>query len=178
LLARHLDGLFSEYIGCDLTPYNGFPVAAWARWVKVDLNASRYPLEGEQAQLVIALETIEHVENPRGMVREMVRLLRPGGLLVLSTPNQLSLLSKLSLCFKNQFNAFQEAPGLYPAHITALLEADLVRILWESGLSDIEINYTDQGRFPFTPWHWPNWLGLKGRPFSDNVIASGLKKSQ
>ena len=34
--------------------------------------------------------TIEHLENPRAFCRELVRVLKPGGWLVLSTPNQLS----------------------------------------------------------------------------------------
>ena len=45
----------------------------------------------------------------------------------MTTPNQLSLLSKMTLLFRGQFNAFQEGPGLYPAHRTALLEIDLLR---------------------------------------------------
>ena len=67
------------------------------------------------ADAVVAVETIEHVENPRAFVRELTRLARPGGLVVVTTPNQLSLLSLLTLVTKGQFNAFEEAPGLYPA---------------------------------------------------------------
>jgi hypothetical protein len=93
---------------------------------------------------------------------------------VVTTPNQLSLLSKLTLVLKNQFNAFQEAPGLYPAHLTALLEVDLLRIARECGLADPTIRHTDSGRIPFTPWHWPR--GFRGRAFSDNVLLAALKQ--
>ncbi len=51
--------------------------------------------------------------------------------MIVTTPNQLSLLSKLTLVLKNEFNAFQA--GSYPAHLTALLEADLRRIGVECG---------------------------------------------
>jgi hypothetical protein len=85
------------------------------------------------------------------------------------------LLSKLTLILKNQFNAFQEAPGLYPAHITALLEIDLIRIFTECSLTDIKIDYTNSGRMPFTPWHWPKNLGFSGRAFSDNILCVGKK---
>jgi hypothetical protein len=94
---------------------------------------------------------------------------------IVTTPNQLSLLSKLTLVLKNQFNAFQEAPGLYPAHITALLEIDLIRIFTECGLTNIKTDFTNQGRLPFTPWHWPTRCGFQGRAFSDNVLCLGLK---
>lgn len=74
---------------------------------------------------------IEHLENPRAFIRVLVRLTKPGGWVFVTTPNQLSLLSQMTLMLKNQFNAFQEAPSLYPAHITALLEIDLIRITTE-----------------------------------------------
>jgi SAM-dependent methyltransferase len=40
--------------------------------------------------LVVSCETIEHVRNPRRAVCELARVLRPGGTLLLSTPNYLS----------------------------------------------------------------------------------------
>ncbi len=41
--------------------------------------------------VVISCETIEHVSDPRCAVRELARVLRPSGSLLLSTPNYLSL---------------------------------------------------------------------------------------
>ena len=108
-------------------------------------------------------------------MRELVRLTKPGDWVIVTTANQLSLLSKLTLVLKNQFNAFQEAPGLYPAHIIALLEIDLIRIAKERGLTDIKTDYSNQGRIPFTAWHWFKNLGFRGRTFSDNVLCIGLK---
>ena len=128
------------------------------------------------AEVVCSIETIEHLENPRNFMRELVRITAPGGTIVVTTPNQLSLLSKLTLVFKNQFNAFQETPGCYPAHITALLEIDLRRIAAECQLTDIQIHYTDAGRIPGIDRNWPHFLGCKGRLFSDNVILSAIKK--
>jgi len=40
---------------------------------------------------IMCLECIEHLENPYHLMREMARLLKPGGMLVLSTPNVLSV---------------------------------------------------------------------------------------
>ncbi|MGQ0507669.1 MAG: class I SAM-dependent methyltransferase [Myxococcaceae bacterium] len=155
-----------RYLGCDLVRYPGFP--SEQRFVEADLNQTPYPLKIASADAVVSVETIEHLENPRAFLRELTRLAAPGGTVLVTTPNQLSLLSKLSLVLKNQFNAFQEAPGLYPAHITALLEEDLVRIATECGLEEIEIHYSNRGRFPGTARHWP--APLKGRAFSDNLL--------
>jgi len=167
----HLRGHFDRYVGVDVVPYEGFPDDG--TFCKVDLDAGRAELDDGVGDVVAAVETIEHVENPRAFVRELVRLTRPGGLVVVTTPNQLSLLSKLGLVLKNQFPAFQERPGLYPAHITALLAGDLVRIARECGLVDPAIRYTGSGRVPGTPWRWPGAPG--GRAFSDNVLMEARR---
>jgi SAM-dependent methyltransferase len=162
---------FDRYVGADVVRYEGFPEGG--TFHEVDLETGRVPLPDGSADVVAAVETIEHVENPRAFVRELTRLARPGGLVVVTTPNQLSLLSKLTLVLRNQFNAFQEAPGLYPAHLTALLEIDLIRIARESGLADPATRYTDSGRVPFTPWRWPG--GFRGRAFSDNILLEARR---
>jgi 2-polyprenyl-3-methyl-5-hydroxy-6-metoxy-1,4-benzoquinol methylase len=162
-----------RYIGVDAVRYDAFP--AEAEFIPLDLDTGKIPLADGFADVVCAVETIEHLENPRAFVRELVRLTKPRGWVIITTPNQLSLLSKITLLLKNQFNAFQESPGLYPAHITALLEIDLIRIFTESGLSNIKTDFTNQGRIPFTSWHWPKNLGFQGRAFSDNILCVGLK---
>ena len=162
-----------HYLGVDVVRYDGLPDAI--EFIPFDLDSGKVSLADGSADLVCAVEVIEHLENPRSFVRELVRLVKPGGFVIVTTPNQLSLLSKLTLILKNQFNAFQEAPGLYPAHITALLEIDLIRIFTESGLTNIQINYSNVGRMPFSPWHWPKSLGLGDRAFSDNILCMGKK---
>ena len=168
--ARALEGMYEQYVGCDVVRYDNFPRAQTIQFKHVDLNEPPYPVESASASVVVSVETIEHIENPRALVREMARIARPGGWIVATTPNQLSLMSKLYLVGRNQFHAFQDAPGLYPAHITALLEQDLIRIARECGLVDVEIRYTNSGRIPLTPWHWPRRMGAGGQWFSDNVV--------
>ena len=117
---------FNRYLGVDAVRYDDLPTQI--EFIPFDLDIGKVPLPEQVADVVCAVEVIEHLENPRALMRELVRLTKPGGLVIVTTPNNLSLLSKLTLILKNQFNAFQEAPGLYPAHITALLEIDLIRI--------------------------------------------------
>jgi SAM-dependent methyltransferase len=176
-LSLSLSGLYLTYIGCDLVLYDGFPTESWAAFVKADLNYPPYPIESGAGDIVVAAETIEHLENPRAFLRELVRLTRPGGLVLVTTPNQLSLLSKGTLLLKNEFDAFDPTSGHYPAHITALLEGDLRRIADESGLQGVTVCYTGEGRIPFSSRTWPSRLGLRGRWFSDNVLMSGVKPS-
>ena len=86
----------------------------------------RCRLADQFADVVAAVEVVEHLENPRAFCRELARIVKPGGWVVVTTPNQLSLLSLLTLVVKQRFSAFQDVS--YPAHITALLETDLRRI--------------------------------------------------
>jgi 2-polyprenyl-3-methyl-5-hydroxy-6-metoxy-1,4-benzoquinol methylase len=166
-----------RYIGADAVRHASLPRDV--EFVSVNLDEGRVALPDASADVVTSLETIEHVENPRALVRELVRLLRPGGWLLVTTPNQLSVLSKLGLVLKNEFVHFQERPGLYPAHITALLEVDLLRIFREAELKDIIVRYTGAGRVPFSARSWPRALsariGRRARAFSDNVVIVGRK---
>ncbi|MBV8232581.1 MAG: hypothetical protein JO329_21575 [Planctomycetaceae bacterium] len=77
---------------------------------------------------------------------------------------------------KNEFNAFQA--GSYPAHLTALLEADLRRIGGECGWADVAVAYTGSGRVPGTARNWPRSLSrMFPRTLSDNVLVIGRKPS-
>lgn len=168
---------FARYIGIDAVRYEEFPREA--EFVCVDLDSGKASLPEDSADAVIAVETIEHLENPRAFMRELARLAKAGGILVVTTPNQLSLASKLCLVLKNEFVQFQERPGLYPAHLSALLEIDLVRLARENALTNVEIAYTGVGRIPLTSRRWPRWLpthgGWRGRLFSDNVLLIARK---
>jgi len=164
---------FSCYVGVDLVRYDGFP--AEAEWVKANLDQLPFPLASGCADAVVAVETIEHLENPRAFMRELVRLARSGGTVVVTTPNQLSLLSKMTLVLKNRFNAFQDVH--YPAHITALLEIDLIRIATACGLRDLSISFSNSGRIVFTPFRYPHAISKRWqRELSDNICLRGIKE--
>jgi 2-polyprenyl-3-methyl-5-hydroxy-6-metoxy-1,4-benzoquinol methylase len=162
----------SSYVGIDLVRYDGFP--AGAEWIEANLDKLPLPLPAECTDVVAAVETIEHLENPRAFMRELVRLAKPGGKVVVTTPNQLSLLSKMTLMLKNRFGAFQDVH--YPAHITALLEIDLIRIASACGLQSLSISYTNSGRIGFTSLHYPRMVSRRWpRAMSDNICLIGTK---
>lgn len=163
---------FSRHIGLDAVRYEGLPDGY--EFHQVDLDAGRLPLPDGIADAVFAVEIIEHLENPRAFMRELTRLAKPGGWIIVTTPNQLSLLSKMTLLLKNIFNSFQ-SPS-YPAHITALLEIDLLRIANENRLTEVAITYSFQGRMVFSARHYPAILPrLFPRAFSDNVMLIARK---
>ena len=62
-------------------------------FVKVDLTRP-LPIEDNQYDCVVSIEVVEHVENHLHFMRELVRVTRPGGLIILTTPNVLSIPSR------------------------------------------------------------------------------------
>ncbi len=56
------------------------------RTVQADAQ-KKYPVPENSFDAVICFETIEHIEKPVDMLRQIKRCLRPGGVLVLGIPN-------------------------------------------------------------------------------------------
>jgi 2-polyprenyl-3-methyl-5-hydroxy-6-metoxy-1,4-benzoquinol methylase len=149
------------------------------KWIKADLNES-LKIEDNSFDVIVSIETIEHLENPRFTVREWFRLLKPGGTLLFSTPNNESWRAILALIVRGHFVAFGDTS--YPAHITALLRKDIIRILEEVGFCESEIIYSNSGGIPKLlniSWQRISWNILRGLRYSDTIliIASKLDKS-
>jgi 2-polyprenyl-3-methyl-5-hydroxy-6-metoxy-1,4-benzoquinol methylase len=171
-LYDHVCSHFSRYIGVDVARYEEFPDQA--EFCRFDLNTGRIPLPDQSADVVAALEVIEHLENPRDFMRNLVRIAKPGGWVIVTTPNQLSLLSLLTLITKQRFQAFQDVH--YPTHLTALLEVDLQRIAGECGLSSVAIEYSLFSRIPLLDVHYPRSLSrIFPRALSENVLMIGQR---
>jgi 2-polyprenyl-3-methyl-5-hydroxy-6-metoxy-1,4-benzoquinol methylase len=167
-----LRGRFRSCVGLDAVRYDGLPDEV--EYHAADLDSARLPLADAAVDVAAAVEVIEHLENPRALVRELTRIVRPGGWVVVTTPNQLSALSLLTLALKGRFSAFQDEA--YPAHRTALLEIDLQRIFAESGLLNIAVTFTGLGRVPLSAWHYPDAIARLGpRRMSDNIVVVGRR---
>ncbi|HLK86325.1 MAG TPA: class I SAM-dependent methyltransferase [Candidatus Binataceae bacterium] len=71
------------------------------RWVRADCNAA-LPFRTGAFDAVLSREGIEHFENQAGFVRECARVLRPGGRIVITTPNVMHLTARLSAMLTGQ----------------------------------------------------------------------------
>lgn len=60
----------------------------------VRANLERLPLGDSEFDLVVSIQTIEHLLDPAAGLRELARVLKPGGTLLLSTDNQRNLITR------------------------------------------------------------------------------------
>lgn len=166
-LREFLGSAIESYVGIDAIRYDSLPDGI--AFMRADLNRDSIPVPDRSADVAISVETIEHLENPRAFVRELVRITRPAGWIVVTTPNQRSLVSLGALIVKGHFSAF--GPASYPAHQTALLDTDLCRIAAENRLTDVAVEFTGAGRMPLSSLRYPRALSsVFRRTMSDNVL--------
>jgi 2-polyprenyl-3-methyl-5-hydroxy-6-metoxy-1,4-benzoquinol methylase len=83
--------------------------------------------------VVLGIEVIEHVENPWQYIRDLARLVRPGGSLVVSTPNTTSWISRMSFLRTGCFYQFLDYDRAY-GHINPVSQDELRLVMEESGL--------------------------------------------
>jgi ubiquinone/menaquinone biosynthesis C-methylase UbiE len=65
--------------------------------LRADLNIESLPLENDSVDFVTAFEVIEHIWNKDNMLEEAYRILKHGGLLMLTTPNLATWANRLLL---------------------------------------------------------------------------------
>lgn len=82
-------------VGLDLFPSAGF------EGVQGDACAP-LPFADASFDALVSLEGIEHFENQAAFLRECARVLKPGGLMVLTTPNVLHLSARFSMFWTGQ----------------------------------------------------------------------------
>jgi SAM-dependent methyltransferase len=85
-------------VDIDLTHYRASPVPA----KQVDVNQA-LPLADASFDVVLAIEVFEHTRAPYLLLQDVFRILAPGGHLVLSVPNVMHILSRLSYLFTGHY---------------------------------------------------------------------------
>lgn len=91
---------------------------------QADLNDS-IPFADELFDTCYSIEVIEHLERPKRLIDEAYRVLKPGGILALTTPNVHSLMQKLRFLFTDRLAWFEQVDYFGSGHIHPLLDATL-----------------------------------------------------
>lgn len=137
----------SHFVGLDRSEalLRARPQAAFS---KVCADALGLPLRPGIADAIIATAVIEHVSDPQHMVRECGRVLRPGGIFVLTTPDP--MLEAIS----TQIGLLKD-----PGHQHTLTLKDLVRLFETNGFEVLKAQ-----KFMFSP------IGFPGERFIEPVM--------
>jgi SAM-dependent methyltransferase len=93
---------------------------SYPRVVTVRANLAALPLAGASVDVVANMQVIEHLWDQRGFLAECARVLRPGGRLLLTTPNRIT------------FSPGRDTP-LNPFHTRELSPSELDELLTEAG---------------------------------------------
>lgn len=103
-------------------------------FVELDLNAAFATAIEQRFDAVVALELIEHLENPRHFLAGVRELLVPDGVLALSTPNLANPVSQAMFLREGMYQWFRDADYHEQGHILPLAPSVLRRCWQEQGL--------------------------------------------
>jgi SAM-dependent methyltransferase len=90
-------------------------------------NLARLPLPDSSVDIVVNFQVIEHLWDQTQFVIECARVLRPSGLLMMSTPNRIT------------FSPGRDTP-INPFHTRELNAAELTQLLIDGGFTDVSIS--------------------------------------
>lgn len=120
------------------TPHDSIP------FLPLDLNGRFADLLQDRFDALVALELVEHLENPHHFLRQSYQLLKPGGAMLVSTPNLGNPVSQAMFVRSGMFQWFSDADYQEQGHITPIAPVVLRRcwqeagfgMCWEGSVSD------------------------------------------
>lgn len=80
--------------------------------VKCDLNKGKLPFKDNSFDFVICAEIFEHIVRPKALLKEMRRVMKPGGFGVVSIPNENHIIIRLRRLLNIKYSSlvFDENP--------------------------------------------------------------------
>lgn len=149
-----------DAVGADIDPEAAMRLGS--AFQKADLDGV-LPWSDRSFDAVISTEGIEHLENHYSFLREMHRILKPGGILVLTTPNITALRSRVRF-FASGFFGRDGRPlnetARHPLHHIGLATFSELRYeLHVSGFRISEVRHTHVKPISYlysiyAPWMW------------------------
>lgn len=143
LLCEPLARLGAEVVGVDAAPENiaAARLHAEGQGLSIGYRAGSVDALGsEPFDLIASLEVVEHVEDPAAFVRGLANALKPGGLLIMSTPNRTPVSRLAMITLGEGLGAIPRGTHdwerfLTPEELRAHIEAAGLEVLDTTGLS-------------------------------------------
>jgi SAM-dependent methyltransferase len=129
LLERLLLMGYVNLVGVDISPP---ALDGRIHYQQADLDDFQLDRPDASFDLVLAVEVIEHIENQGLFLRELARLLKPGGLALFTTPNLHSAQAKILFALTDRLKQFDTKGD--PTHITPIVLFPFTRLLGRHGL--------------------------------------------
>lgn len=130
-----------------------------ANFIQADLNCG-IPFPDRTFDLILSLETIEHLNNPAFYLSELSRVLNPEGAIILSTPNIHNIFSRLLFLFVGELQWFRKWHIEGTGHVSVIYNNSFKHLAQKNNLS-ITSQETTQCRLIGTqlrlPLHNPFW---------------------
>ena len=136
---------------CDLVSEN-FRLHTQTDFHTLNLNENLPASFRQRFNAILALEIVEHLENPRHLVRQCFAALKPGGMLVVSTPNIASPLSLALFLRSGDFRWFTANEYDNDGHITPVSPNLLRQAMAEAGFTQIKSEFIAPPRMPGLHW--------------------------
>jgi ubiquinone/menaquinone biosynthesis C-methylase UbiE len=129
-------------------------------WIVMDIMNMSFP--ANYFDLVISLETIEHITHPKVGLKELFRVTKPGGVLFLTTPNYGNFYGLYRIYLRLTGRKWTEVGQ----PINNFVVFDLTRLWLKSvgflektcGTTDISYPSPFLKRDVKLNWKWPNWI--------------------
>lgn len=143
ILLLRSKGLVAHSAACDYTPT--LMVLPDISVAVANLNTEPLPFADASFDLVTCTEVIEHLEHYRETLREMYRVLKPHGRLVVTTPNILNLKSRIRFLIFGFYNLFgplhtlESNLHLSGGHINPVSCFYLSHSLIDAGFTDLRL---------------------------------------
>jgi SAM-dependent methyltransferase len=155
-------------------------------WVGHRVRGDLYqlPLLGNSVDLVIMRYVMEHLERPAEALREAARVLRPGGKLVLLTPNRRHYVCLVARLIPHWFHCWifarhgRFAQDVFPSRYRANTPHLLCEVARQAGFGVTEMELLE-GPPWYLGWFWPAFmLGIAYERLVNRFEAlAGLKVS-